>query len=249
MSDSSDDQDWDRLVNAAEEGHADTVSRILESSSPELINDQTQDSGMTVLMFAAAYGHANVVQLILDSPKVSPDMVNMKDHSGMTALMFPAAYGHANVVQLILNHSREIMTAKNDSGHTALILAAANNHSNVVDILWESYPITDNHDRTALMFAANFGHAGIVRELLSLLPKQAVNAADAFGCTALMYAAEEGHVDTVREFLASDKVDRTIQNVRGSTAAGMAFHNLHFGIANMLDPSILSLLLFPFLLS
>ncbi len=78
--------------------------------------------------------------------------------------------------------------------------------------------------RTALHKASYFGHAPVVRFLLSL-PSIQVNVPDVYGDTSLHDAARFGHEPVVKELLRHEEIDPTMANTTGQTPLDVATRN------------------------
>ena len=73
----------------------------------------------------------------------------------------------------------------------------------------------DKEERTPLHFAAEEGHANVVRMLIE--SEADINAQDYNGWTPLMTAVEHGHIDVV-ETLLKFKADKNLQTNDGESA-------------------------------
>jgi ankyrin repeat protein len=82
---------------AAENGHAATVTLLLDKGADLNVQDKT---GKTALMSAAAKGDAATVALLLDK---RADL-NLKDKTGKTALMWATQNGHTAIVETLVAH-------------------------------------------------------------------------------------------------------------------------------------------------
>ena len=91
----------------------------------------------------------------------------------------------------------------------------------------------DGNGHTALMLAADRGHAETVTALLAA-PGLDMNAADGDGRTALMVAANGGHAETVTALLAYPGVDVNAADGDGRTARALARARGHVRIASLL---------------
>ena len=87
------------LMHAAEEGHRDCVSVLLQY--PGISANCTCDEDFTALMCAADAGHEECLKLLL---AVSGIDVNLQDEFGNTALVCATDAGHAECVKLLLAH-------------------------------------------------------------------------------------------------------------------------------------------------
>jgi E3 ubiquitin-protein ligase mind-bomb len=77
----------DQLVRAAAQGHLETVQRLLEGVSRNMVD--MRSGGKTALQVAAHQGHAAVVRLLLHAGA----SVNASDNDGDTCLHY-AAFGN-----------------------------------------------------------------------------------------------------------------------------------------------------------
>ena len=103
--------------------------------------------------------------------------------------------------------------------------------------------VVDVAGNTALMFAAEDGHAPMVKALLADTRVNPV-IANQGGNTALMFAAQNGHSPVVALLLSDDRVDAAVANRYGFTALMFASMKGHAPVAKLLladthvDPAI-----------
>jgi ankyrin repeat protein len=113
---------------------------------------------------------------------------------------------HTNIVQALLTAGADLSIEY--FGSNALIHAACTGHIKILDALLlyldptgVNVTTSSADKKTALMFAANFGHTAVVEALIAAGAD--LNAVDQNGSTALIMAAEGGHTDSVRVLLAA----------------------------------------------
>ncbi len=196
---------------------AEEVKRIqaLIKDSPDLINAQQQQSGVTLLQMAAGKGELAIVKLLLDNGAA----VNGIKQPDWTPLHYAAGNGHKAVVDLLLSQGA-IADARTESGVTPLHLAAFNGYTVVAKTLLEAGASVNarlsgdvssgpglrgylplHAGQTPLHAAAEAGYPSLVELLIS---KGAdINAEDARGRTPLSYAAEARNEAMAKGLLAA----------------------------------------------
>jgi Ankyrin repeats (3 copies)/Ankyrin repeat len=130
--DSTSGRGWTPLMIAAAEGHAETVSALVEAGANV---NATNALGRTALTFASSYGLAAIVKVLLDhhaDPNIIP-----KDSTGWTAVIAAAHNGHLEVVRLLLDHGADV-SIQDKQGRTALAWAQAQGHADVALALREA---------------------------------------------------------------------------------------------------------------
>ena len=172
----------DRLHICARFGLWSVVSEM--DPEPGTVDKEEPKYAQTPLMYACRNGHYEVVNLLLQLG-ASQRKVSAR---GRTAL-FEAILGY---------HS-------NSSAETS---GALSRHAKVVDILALEIPGDldinmihgQEHDRTALMLAAQRGHLDMIEILLK---HQSINMdmQDEYGMTAILLAVREGHIAIVQRLL------------------------------------------------
>jgi ankyrin repeat protein len=129
------------------------------------VNSTTLSQGRTPLMFAADLGWDQIVTLLIDSGAV----VDMRDKNYPTAISLAVKRGHLATVRRLLEANAAYNT-KDKTGATMVILAAKQDHLPILRLFVDSYNLgpndRDRNGRTALSYAAEYGHTNVVHYLL-----------------------------------------------------------------------------------
>ena len=151
------------VVEAAMQNNISLVQRLLQSGSDA---NATQADGATALHWAAYHGSVELTKILLDSG-ANPAAVN---RNGSTPLWLAAERGDTAVLEVLLEAGADA----NESlplGRRPLMLAARSGVVDAVDILLEygADPNASETQRgtTALMQAADQGHADVMRTLIA----------------------------------------------------------------------------------
>jgi ankyrin repeat protein len=193
---------------AAENERQATVALLLAKGADPNLSGR---SGLTPLASAAFKGNDRIVEQLLSriadpAGRADPADPNVVDATGKAAMTYAAARGFAGIVRRLLDAG---VDAKFRYGNelTALMWAAGHEDGvgvhaaeSTVDLLLSrgaQVDAIDDRGRTALMMAAELGHAEIVEMLIGRGADQTVR--DKSGKTALDLAADE----SVRRALAS----------------------------------------------
>jgi ankyrin repeat protein len=193
---------------AAENERQATVALLLAKGADPNLSGR---SGLTPLASAAFKGNDRIVEQLLSriadpAGRADPADPNVVDATGKAAMTYAAARGFAGIVRRLLDAG---VDAKFRYGNelTALMWAAGHEDGvgvhaaeSTVDLLLSrgaQVDAIDDRGRTALMMAAELGHAEIVEMLIGRGADQSVR--DKSGKTALDLAADE----SVRRALAS----------------------------------------------
>ncbi|KAM0798970.1 ankyrin repeat-containing domain protein [Usnea florida] len=175
----------DRLHICARFGLYSVLSEM--DPEPGTVDKEEPKYSQTPLMYACRQGHFEVVNFFLRRG-ASQKKISAR---GRTAL-FEAILGH---------HSR--------SG--AKMSGALSRHAKVVELLVLEMPgdldinmtHSQDHDRTALMLAAQKGHLEMI-EILLKHPSIGIDMQDAYGATAIVLAVREGHFDIIERLLKAN---------------------------------------------
>ncbi len=150
----------ERLSDAAFQGNRKAVEAMLSGTDV----NATDEGGRTMLMLASYGGHSPTVRLLCES-KADP---NLRDTNRRTALMYAASGPNATTVEILLAHGAEVNVSDGEEGWTALMFAAAEGHEDIVGMLLDSGAdpnLRDIDGESALTFALNNGHSGVVEQL------------------------------------------------------------------------------------
>ena len=167
------------LIRAAENGHEDVVSCLINNGADPNVADA---HGGNPLHMSAQNGHKSVVKLLLDGG-ADP---NRADDYGMTSLLWAV---DSDIVRLLLEKGAEVNKADED-GETPLHVSAKEGLTSVVKILLDNGADPSKVDKDALTplhTAAQEGEAGTVELLLERGADP--NKADKDGDTPLHIAA------------------------------------------------------------
>lgn len=159
------------------------------------VNSVTLGEGRTPLMFAAHLGWNEVVALLLESG-AGGTVVDTRDKNYATALSLAVISGHFATVQRLLEANASCKI-KDKTGATMVIIAARNGHLPLLRLFLNSYKLSlndrDTDGRTALSYAAEFGHKDVVHYLLEQLSLAEVDTLDRQDQTALVWACKKGY--------------------------------------------------------
>ena len=260
--DTKDEYGFTALIAAANNGHSDVVSLLLDRRADP---DIRTEYGDTALMLAALEGHFEAVRLLLGAEA----KVNIKNTEGATALMYAASNGHYGIVETLIQKGADV-NAKTAQGDTAVALASEGGHKEVVDLLIApgAKDVPDDSDVSQnpdyFVGAAAGGRVDIITQLLdngtdvNLTTKDgdtalisaaiqgqlevlqlllergaAINKKNKAGLTALMMAASEGRSDVVR-LLAERSGEVNVKNKDGWTPLMIAALNGHREVTEIL---------------
>ena len=214
----------DRLQICARFGLCSVLSEM--DPEPGTVDKEEPKYFQTPLMYACRQGHFEVVDFLLRRG-ASQKKISAR---GRTAL-FEAILGH---------HSR--------SG--AKTSGALSRHAKVVELLVLEMPgdldinmtHSQDHDRTALMLAAQKGHLEMI-DILLKHPSIGIDVQDAYGATAILLAVREGHSDIVERLLKANANIEIVDFQEGRSALRCAAERDSAKIVELLlrhsaDPSV-----------
>jgi euchromatic histone-lysine N-methyltransferase len=156
----------------------------------------------------------------------SHDFVDLMDKEMRTAAMCAVVGAKNDILKLLCQCGADV-TIKGPDGMTVLHLACKVGNSEAVQIILEHYrqkatvqklkifiDQTDGGGWTALVWAAEHGHASIVNYLMSL--EADPNICDSENNTVAHWAALSGNHETFVSLISN--CDINIQNIHGDTA-------------------------------
>ena len=228
------------LLDAARRGDVAAVrSALSEGADP----NAAEGDGLTALHISAEQGSAQIVRILIDARANVEAKTRLGEY---TPLHLAAEGAHASVVRVLLEAGADAMAITTNTGVTPLHLAAKalNGEGAVRELLRHGAPVNAREasaGQTPLMFAASYGRAATIHELLKggadpamstevvdVLRRVAIDKAakealrDAFvevrksaGATdrALTTAEQHAAIEAQREFLASkEEIDNVLAN-------------------------------------
>jgi ankyrin repeat protein len=180
---------------AADRGHEDMLTFLISEGAQANSRDEY---GYTPFMLAFGEGHMGVVKVLLQH--VGPEALQETNEQGMTALHYAAWCGKEEIVSFLLGQGAQA-DSRDEDGTTPFISACDKGHMGVVRLLLqhvgpEALQETDTKGRTALHFAAKWGHEDIVTFLLGQGAQ--ANSRDDVGTTPLMWACINSRTGVVQ---------------------------------------------------
>ncbi|KAK6353489.1 hypothetical protein TWF696_005452 [Orbilia brochopaga] len=181
---------------AAGSGNEKIVNWVLETVPVD--RTRVWDSwGNSPLNYAINGGHEAIIRILLEKQKcLGPNISNPETIMGFTPLHHAARQGKANIIRLLLEMGADIDTV-DPSGNSALAIASSLGHEAAVRVLIEARANINaagpDKFQTALFFACQGGHRGIIQLLLDNGAVQSINMRDSqYGRTPLDEAIRNG---------------------------------------------------------
>ena len=134
------------------------------------------------------------------------------------------------ISNISINGPRQIRQIQNEQFKKLLNFMNEDNTEEALKLIKENpylVTISDNEDKTALMYAAFHGNTEIVQTLINA-ENININAKDKNGDTALTHAAINGKTKTVQALISANGIDINAQNKNGDTALMCAAYSGHF---------------------
>jgi serine/threonine-protein phosphatase 6 regulatory ankyrin repeat subunit B len=208
-----DSMQWSPLLTACYNGYTDICLSLLRNGADARVPCV---GGVRALDCAAEAGHIGVVTRLLEH---DAGLLDLPGFEGRTALWAAAAHNQGEVARCLLDRGADpAQPAAN--GSRALDAGADCGAIGIVQMLIERNPrlldLPGADDRTALIAAANAGHAELVAWLLQHGADPAKRAAG--GTHALDCAALNGHLAVVRALVEHDATLINLPGFAGRTA-------------------------------
>jgi len=194
------------LLLAAQNGHADSVERLLKSGASPAARTE---SGVTALMYAAQRGEERLLEQLLE---VGADIA-AENRDGNTALLFGVVYRRRAVVETLLARG-----AAPDGRYrieafgkmTPLGLAAGRGHADIADSLIRAgaqldtpSDVDDLGRMTPLLLAARRGSTQLVEQLLQAGANPEIRSRDGLSYVELLERGRARGADSRAEDTAS----------------------------------------------
>ncbi|RJE22654.1 CorA-like Mg2+ transporter protein [Aspergillus sclerotialis] len=225
------------LRDAIEQDSTDDVERLLQYDGAVDVrftyhfkNRKDKSPGTTPLICAAALGKDVILQRLLDHGASLDDMTQ---ENGSTAIHLAAEHNQVGAIDILLKHGASINDL-NDFNYTPLIYAcwAGNLEAAKLLVSKGANPACIDYKRwNPLSWACRYGHANIVRFLLSLDQigkvgstdrKNFLNQQDDEDWPSINMAILNEHYDCVKELLLQPDLEVTIMDNEGDTALSTA---------------------------
>uniref|UniRef100_A0A1A9X5N0 Histone-lysine N-methyltransferase n=1 Tax=Glossina brevipalpis TaxID=37001 RepID=A0A1A9X5N0_9MUSC len=221
------------MYYAIENDDLERVAEIL-ASNYDVATPMREFFNGTCLHLVAHFGTLQMAYLLL-CKAATPDVINILDRELRTAVMCAVKEEKCDLVNLF-TQSRADLAIKGPDGRTVLHIAAQTGNLEITQLLVFSYKASKNISNflsfinaqddggwTAMVWAAELGHTGIV----SLLLQQGADPdiCDNDNNTVLHWAAlHNNDLDTITILLQAG-INCNIQNIEGETPLHIACHH------------------------
>ncbi|HMA12749.1 MAG TPA: ankyrin repeat domain-containing protein [Steroidobacteraceae bacterium] len=206
----------DALLQAAYEGDAARVARLIKAGAPV---NEANVFGATPMGEAARRGDTAVLKVLLEAG-ADPESPNAE---GQTALMSVARTGNVEAAKLLLKHGAKIDAREKWGGQTALMWASAQNQPDMIRFLASK--------------GADVNARSVVRDWpRRMTAEERPKDMNRGGLSGLMFAARDGKIEAVRALLAAG-ANVNFADPDGSTTLIVALMNGHWDVAKLLVDS------------
>lgn len=210
-----------KLSEAALQGNATTLGRILEEDPLILDKIIVSCISQTPLHTAATLGHLKFVKELL---RRKPELAAELDSQGCSPLHLAAVKGHADVVKELLTAGGEVGSVRNTDGRTALHVAAIKGRAAVlaemVRVKPESTRVRTDRGESGLHLCVKWNRAEAVKVLGEEMSRDGefLNWKDSEGNTALHIAITKKNVQIIEYLVALNGLQVNALNKSGLTA-------------------------------
>ena len=205
------------MVAALIRGNLKALEALLEANHIHIFGKN--NDGMTALMIARSLQNVEAVDLLLRKYLEQPEFnMSFTDDDDIRLMLSAAFDGHCDIVDEVLSRKSHYINAADDRGTTPLMHAAQGSQFNMVALLLsKGADVNKKNSRgeTALMLAASFGDAEVVKGL-RLVEGILVNQPDNLGLTALHHWAEQ-NIDAVNALLSFRGIEVYAKDRNGRT--------------------------------
>ena len=226
VSDAAVDEQSCLLNPAAQQGHADVLTALIEWDNVHTDARFCRYECLGAIESAALNGHLDCVDVLLQACEIRGIPANI---ALLYALDKAARGGHADLVTCFLADAR-----LNASESRCLRSAVEEGHEDIVKIVLRDGRASTQALLESLKSAAEKGDAAILRRILKSVP---CNAAE-LNCrsqytTALGIAADKGYADVVRVLLGDARIDPNAYSAPNTPLEAAATRG-HAGVVRML---------------
>ena len=156
------------LLDATKRGDLSAVRSLLEGGTDP---NAARGDGLTALHVAAEEGYLEIAQILIDAGAEVEAKTRIGDYTPLHLASGASGTVHASIVRMLLEAGADPGAVTTNSGVTPLHVASkAINGEEAVRVLLEHGAPVDEQEKaagqTALMFAASYGRAASVRQLL-----------------------------------------------------------------------------------
>ncbi|XP_065826100.1 uncharacterized protein [Oscarella lobularis] len=217
------------LMMACQEGHLDTVQRLVSKQCDITIRKK---NGWAALHVASFYGQTAVTKYLINHCGVN---VNEQNDHGWTSLMMACQEGHLDTVQLFVSKQCDI-NIRTKNGWTALYVASYHGETAVAEYLIDHCGVNVNEQNdngwTSLIMACQEGHLDTVQ--LLVFKQCDINIRTKNGWTALHVASYHGQFAVTEYLIDHFGVNVDEQNDNGWTSLMMACQKGHLNTVSLL---------------